>query len=103
MHHDRPSGSSFVPSQLKVEALRSLSMDQIDEFSKMAQHILTVNLPNADYESILLYHKQDLDQQRTKIIDEAKRDENVDAWLNSMAGVSLEVALKYIREEYLIT
>lgn len=64
------------------ETLHSLNVDQIDEFSKMTQHLLTINLPNVDYEAILLCYKEDLDQQRTKIVNEAERDENVDVWLD---------------------
>ena len=44
-----------------------------------------------------------MDQQRDKIADESERDRNVDAWLSGMAGVSLSKALKFIREEYLIS
>ena len=78
-------------------------MDQIDEFSKMAQHLLTANLPNADYQVIFLCHKEDMDQEREKIINDSERDGNVDAWISSMVEVSLNDALKYVREEYLMT
>ena len=86
-----------------VEALQSLHVDQISEFSKLAQYLLTSNLLNPDYEAILLCHKEDMEHQREKIVDEAERDDNVDAWINAAGSVSLEDALKYLRDAYLIS
>ena len=40
VHHDRPSGSQSAPPQLSKEALYEMSVDQVDEFSKIAQHLL---------------------------------------------------------------
>ena len=60
VQHDSASGSQSVPP-LSSEALHEMSVAQVEEFSKLAQHLLIANLPNADYEAILLYHKQDMD------------------------------------------
>ncbi|KAK1355880.1 hypothetical protein POM88_049136 [Heracleum sosnowskyi] len=101
VHHDRPSGSSSVPSHLTEEAIQNLNVAQIDEFSKIAQHLLTSNLPNADYEAILLCHKEDVEAQQEKIMNEAEPEGNVDAWLDSKRTVNLKDALAFVREEYL--
>ena len=78
VQHDSALGSQSVPP-LSSEALHEMSVAQVEEFSKLAQHLLTANLPNADYEAILLCHKQDMEAQQEKIVDEAGRDGNVDA------------------------
>ncbi|KAK1399488.1 hypothetical protein POM88_009351 [Heracleum sosnowskyi] len=101
VHHDRPSGSSSVPSQMTEEAIQNLNVAQIDEFSKIAQHLLTSNLPNADYEAILLCHKEDVEAQQEKIVNAAEPEGNVDAWLDSKRTVNLKDALAFVREEYL--
>ncbi|KAK1379317.1 hypothetical protein POM88_026061 [Heracleum sosnowskyi] len=101
VHHDRPSGSSSVPSQMTEEAIQDLHVAQIDEFSKIAQHLLTSNLPNADYEAILLCHKEDVEAQQEKIVDAAEPEGNVDAWLDAKRTLKLKDALAFVREEYL--
>ena len=52
---------------MSSEALHEMSVAQVEEFSKMAQHLLIANLPNADYEALLLYHKEDMEAQQEKI------------------------------------
>ena len=42
-----------------------------------------------------------MEAQQEKIADEAKRDGNVDAWLNSMTDELMEDALKFFRQGYL--
>ncbi|KAK1379255.1 hypothetical protein POM88_025999 [Heracleum sosnowskyi] len=101
VHHDRPSGSSSVPSKMTEEAIQDLHVAQIDEFSKIAQHLLTSNLPNADYEAILLCHKEDVEAQQEKIVDAAEPEGNVDAWLDAKRTLKLKDALAFLREEYL--
>ncbi|KAK1394471.1 hypothetical protein POM88_013527 [Heracleum sosnowskyi] len=101
VHHDRPSGSSSVPSQMTEEAIQDLHVAQIDEFSKIAQHLLTSKLPNADYEAILLCHKEDVEAQQEKIVDAAEPEGNVDAWLDAKRTLKLKDALAFVREEYL--
>ena len=96
VQHDRPSGSQSVPI-MSSEALHEMSVAQVEEFSKIAQHLLTANLPNSDYEVILLCHKEDMEAQKEKIADETERDSNVDAWLNSMSDESIKDALKFFR------
>ncbi|KAK1379297.1 hypothetical protein POM88_026041 [Heracleum sosnowskyi] len=101
VHHDRPSGSSSVPSKMTEEAIQDLHVAQIDEFSKIAQHLLTSNLPNADYEAILLCHKEDVEAQQEKIVDAAEPEGNVDAWLDAKRTLKLKDALAFLREEFL--
>ncbi|KAK1365721.1 hypothetical protein POM88_041282 [Heracleum sosnowskyi] len=101
VHHDRPSGSSSVPSKMTEEAIQDLHVAQIDEFSKIAQHLLTSNLPNADYEAILLCHKEDVEAQQEKIVDAAEPEGNVDAWLDAKRTLKLKDALAFLREDYL--
>ncbi|KAK1404414.1 hypothetical protein POM88_004019 [Heracleum sosnowskyi] len=101
VHHDRPSGSSSVPSKMTEEAIQDLHVTQIDEFSKIAQHLLTSNLPNADYEAILLCHKEDVEAQQEKIVDAAEPEGNMDAWLDAKRTLKLKDALAFLREEFL--
>ncbi|KAK1356458.1 hypothetical protein POM88_049714 [Heracleum sosnowskyi] len=101
VQHDRASGSSSVPPQLTEEELQDLHVAQIDEISRIAQHLLTANLPNSDYEAILLTHKEDVEAQQDKIVDEAQQAGNVDAWLDGKRTVKLKEALAFIREDYL--
>ena len=68
VQHDRPSGSQSVP-MMSSEALHEMSVAQVEEFSKIAQHLLTANLPNSDYEAIILCHKEDMEAQKEKIAD----------------------------------
>ena len=85
------------------EALDELCVDQVEAMSKIAQHLLTSNLSNSDYEAILLCHKDDMDQAKDKTVNEDERDGNVDAWLSSISEVSMKGALEFLREDYLTT
>ncbi|KAK1394320.1 hypothetical protein POM88_013376 [Heracleum sosnowskyi] len=101
VQHNRASGSSSVPPQLTEEELKDLHVAQIDEISRIAQHLLTANLPNSDYEAILLTHKEDVEAQQDKIVDEAQQAGNVDAWLDGKRTFKLKETLSFLREDYL--
>ena len=70
------------------------------EVYSIAQQLLTSQLPNEDYATILLTHSQNVADLRDKIVD-ADNDENPDKWLDASAQVSMPEALQSIREDYL--
>ena len=96
VQHDSASGSGSVPHALTenaVDNLQSMLVDQIPEFTKIAQHLLTGDLSNQDYEAILLCHRDDMEEQREKIVNEAEREGNVDACMDGRKQCSLDEAL----------
>ncbi|KAK1389973.1 hypothetical protein POM88_018151 [Heracleum sosnowskyi] len=92
------SDSTIIP---RLEETHTTIPPEIDKISKIAQHLLTSNLPNSDYEAILLSHKEDFEAQQAKIVDEAQQDGNVDAWVDGKRTVKLKEALAFLREDYL--
>ena len=44
-----------------------------------------------------------LNLNKTRLVDEAQNEGNVDAWLDGSKTLELKSALKFLREEYLTT
>ena len=91
-HNDQGSGPSTV-NLLSDEQLAELNEEQLEGLQKLTQQLLTSNLSNQDYQTILLGYRTDVEANQQKIVDEDEDQGNVDHWLSREFKVTMDEAL----------
>lgn len=99
MQHDSVAGPS---TDLKFTESLDYE-DELDGSSKIVKHLATSNIPNADYQSILMVYKKYMETQKAKIVNEIEEKGNVDSWLDADYNLELKKAQSKIRQEYLMS
>ena len=87
-------------TQAQSSTVDDLLVDQISGLANISQHLLTLDMSNHDYQTILLTYNEDVEKQKQKIVNEAEQDGNVDAWLSKDFNLEMDQVLARFRDEY---